>query len=901
MGSVLVTGDIVLDYHIYEGRRKHYGDGVSPGVRIVSQAGGAALIHDLLEELMKQESSPRWASHLAVETPKATLSSAAIDTAQHAYAFWRPFPENEPEDKQHWLVSEKMGFGAVQAAPPCESWTAAERLPDEPDIIVLSDGGMGFRGTADCWIDLDFGVAKWIVLKTASPFFTGELWEKLSRDDEIVKKLVIVVSARELRKSTARISSGLSWEETIENLLRDLQGNLQLLRRCRHLIVAFESEGGIWIDFAPASDNSHCKVHFVYDPPTIEGDHAQSPRAGDAFGFLSCLTAAVAWQLVWHRKLVELEQKSEDDNPDLAAALEGGLSAMRNLREEGHGPAAGKAEGFPAQRLANVIQLPRHRYSIATFSCDGPIDANGSANIDWSILRESRRLLSSKTRAGSQSDLARLVVMNGPIALANLPQLQIGKLLSVDRHEIETLRTISQLIRDYRDHDSGKRPLSLGVFGPPGSGKSFAVQELAEMLGKKGAWREFNLSQFKSPDDLIGAFHQIRDLVLKDLLPLAFFDEFDSQKFRWLQYLLAPMQDGKFQEGQLSHPLGKCILIFAGGTSWSFETLGPPVPTACGCDAHILPDTKDLDEFRLAKGPDFKSRLDGYLNVIGPNQRKVSPPAAGTKPEHLQRVAGYLFGDDRQDAYFRIRRALMIRSFLKCEIDHKLKIDEGLLHALLNTPTYNHGSRSLEKILQPLKSAMPDTIHRSSLAPRGQLDMHTQAGEFIKLLDMCPVESVPALLPPDDIEAIAPAIHETWNQLVLKEGTMTPGTEKAFTDLDEFDQRSNRAAAERMPKVLALIGLTLAEGVARPTEVQEIRQQIEYHLELLADAEHDHWMRWHYEQGWRHGKQKDKAMKLHNCLIRYRELKDEDKNKDRTQVRAYPDFAARAGKKIVFD
>jgi len=46
---------------------------------------------------------------------------------------------------------------------------------------------------------------------------------------------------------------------------------------------------------------------------------------------------------------------------------------------------------------------------------------------------------------------------------------------------------------------------------------------------------------------LNGAFHQVRDLALSGRTPVVFWDEFDSRELLWLQYLLAPMQDGRFQ------------------------------------------------------------------------------------------------------------------------------------------------------------------------------------------------------------------------------------------------------------------------------------------------------------------------------------------------------------------
>ena len=57
-----------------------------------------------------------------------------------------------------------------------------------------------------------------------------------------------------------------------------------------------------------------------------------------------------------------------------------------------------------------------------------------------------------------------------------------------------------------------------------------------------------------------------------------------------LRYFLAPMQDGKFQQGNHAHPIGKAIFVFTGGTSWTLDNLGK--------------NAKD-EERRTAKVPDF--------------------------------------------------------------------------------------------------------------------------------------------------------------------------------------------------------------------------------------------------------------------------------------------------------
>ncbi len=208
------------------------------------------------------------------------------------------------------------------------------------------------------------------------------------------------------------------------------------------------------------------------------------------------------------------------ESPDLALALERGLAATHDLRERGHGPATQIGGGFPAARLAQVMKEPGRRYSRAEFDGSLPDDARSSAKAGarltaypWSLLIDSQRC--RQIEPGEPAyQLGRLVLLNGPIALFDLPHLRVGALLAVNRDEIESLRTLDQLIRQYRDHDKGKVPLSIGVFGPPGAGKSFGVGEIAQSVYGEKAWLEFNLSQFNEAEDLIGAFHQVRDRVL---------------------------------------------------------------------------------------------------------------------------------------------------------------------------------------------------------------------------------------------------------------------------------------------------------------------------------------------------------------------------------------------------
>ena len=85
----------------------------------------------------------------------------------------------------------------------------------------------------------------------------------------------------------------------------------------------------------------------------------------------------------------------------------------------------------------------------------------------WSILNEKygrERLEIIET--------ARKIVIHGEKEILNsVPSCKYGALQTVDRMEIENYRAIVNLMKKYAQ-DKDTRPLSLAVFGFPGSGKS---------------------------------------------------------------------------------------------------------------------------------------------------------------------------------------------------------------------------------------------------------------------------------------------------------------------------------------------------------------------------------------------------------------------------------------------
>jgi hypothetical protein len=153
-----------------------------------------------------------------------------------------------------------------------------------------------------------------------------------------------------------------------------------------------------------------------------------------------------------------------------------------------------------------------------------------------------------------------------------------------------------------------------------------------------------------------------------------------------------------------------------------------------------------------------------------------------------------------------------------------------------------------------------------------------------------------------DIEVLAEAIHGTWRALSREEGwSMQPYLNKPYAELEETDKEDNRAAARRIPAVLALVGLGLRRGKEGAPVVaagDELKAQFEQNVERLAEAEHDGWMAQRRRNGWRWAATRDDARKLHPAMLPYAKLPEREKGKDRNTIRHYPDFAAGAGYRI---
>jgi hypothetical protein len=155
----------------------------------------------------------------------------------------------------------------------------------------------------------------------------------------------------------------------------------------------------------------------------------------------------------------------------------------------------------------------------------------------------------------------------------------------------------------------------------------------------------------------------------------------------------------------------------------------------------------------------------------------------------------------------------------------------------------------------------------------------------------------------ENVSVIAPAIHATW---IEKSQTKNPDYETEYSLLPVFIKASNVAAAARIPVVLGVAKLK----VVRKTE-SDVMTEAEYHsyiqsnenayLEKMAIEEHRLWMKFYEDNNWSYAEKRDDYNKKHNCLVDYHDerLTEEDKQKDRDQVKKYWKFLDAVGFGIV--
>jgi len=776
----------------------------------------------------------------------AVSAPATTSAASRAVVVWAPFApvqgeKVKPKDRI-WRMEKHLGVKRqLNAEPPSYG-------PDEtagPDILVIEDRALGFRDTPEIWpaalrggirptcdsgadMKSNVGATQSIILATGAPLFESELWEKLLKEHR--DRLTVIVPVDALRSSGAAIRAPLSWDMAIEQTATELLGDrfASSLALVRRVVVVFGTDGAasftrLPLAGAPGNELSE-RVQFercLYDPECLEGTWT-ARRPGVAHNTIEIVTAA----LVRH----ELNAACYP----LYIALGRALAAVRESHASGAGRVGNGRPDLSTKNLGGLLG-PKQGEPAASYFTAFPHAILDDAKLGPKPATQSD-LLEDFTGAGLDSVVSTGidVVLRGPeVALTPVPKASFGKYFTVDRSEIECLNSIRNLIVTYLNNPKDTRPLSFAVFGPPGSGKSFAVKELMrDVAGDSAANYNFNLSQMAGPSDLHQAFHRIRDAATQGQTPFVFWDEFDTAKLDWLKDFLCPMQDAEFHAGGAKYPFGKTIFVFAGGTATSLADFDKKSTS---------PEYKDFNE---KKGPDFVSRLRGHIDVKGPNSEE------GT--------SGHAFV---------IRRAIMLRKNLEKHAPHLLDpvskhmaVDASIVRAFLTVTEYLHGARSLESIVSMSNLAKASHFGAAELPSSDLLKLHVTDDFEAKLKE-------PAL-GLEEIDALADYSHEAYRAAIVRGPEPNPN-DVPFADLAEDMKESGRSGLRSTLVALAALGYRLVRCAPGTQSVSTL--PAEQH-EPLKRMEHDRWLRERLQKGWAFGKPSIRALRLNENVLPFDQL-----------------------------
>ena len=741
------------------------------------------------------------------------------------------------------------------------------------DVVVLDDAGNGFREVHNKknWPEsLTKGNEPFIIYKHRKPLFSGEaagnLFEYITSNH--ANRTLCILEADNLRDYGVNVSRGISWEKTVDDFLKLLQTsdvlNNVLTLSC--VMIRFGREGAIVM---LSGEKQPTALWLCYSSEYRE-EGIPKHYAGTMNGNGCAFTAGVVAYLTKHYE--DFEKKSDESISDtmfVEAAKEGIRCALEHHyygfdnhdTRLDYGFIDAKKQTTKKKIHTNEVELEKLKQQVYNLFISKEIRNLSLSGDSWSI---------AQICAGSGVEDAALdwvrTGMSG--SFGRIPVATFGLVNMVDRTEIESASSVEILLDNYLAQTGNHKPLTIAVFGQPGSGKSFGIKQIATALSDNIVTEGLllNLSEITDSDSLTSTFHRIREVALTGKVPLALFDEFDSPlngiELGWLKYFLAPMEDGEFRDGDQINALGKAILVFAGGTKHTYTD---------------FITTYGTDHYKMVKAPDFISRLKGYIDVCGPNPQMSNEETNVHFP---------YIGEVQEERSAILRRATVLRGLLKRHdlVDKNSGmacVDVPLLRTLLRIRKYKHGVRSMDTILKMSIVKNNAALGPSSLLPDHLLNMHVDAEDFNLTLLFVKMR-----------DTMARFVHLYYKM----DSKDRPLSKKQYDELDDEIKNDNKRIFDTIPKKLSAIRCKIV------TKSMVEDQQFNFNeeeLNLLARMEHERWCRDKEANGWRYGDSRDDNKKIHNLLTSWENLSTDIKDQNRKMINRIPDILSKGGLAII--
>lgn len=147
-------------------------------------------------------------------------------------------------------------------------------------------------------------------------------------------------------------------------------------------------------------------------------------------------------------------------------------------------------------------------------------------------------------------------------------------------------------------------------------------------------------------------------------------------------------------------------------------------------------------------------------------------------------------------------------------------------------------------------------------------------------------------------ELVARAIHDGYIEQQITCGA-TPESNPSMRPWNELPHRlkdSNLRQADDIWKKLHLIGCAIGLSVSNKDPLFEFTQG---EIELLSVKEHERWMDERMKKGWVYGRVRNDQERIHDCIVPWERLPEDQREKDRNAIRELPGILAKVHLKII--
>lgn len=674
--------------------------GYNPGDHIELMAGDVSIEYGRLEQLLT------WlAAYVSESDLTPRIHSLTYGEQKDVFQIFKKYRNvNIEKDDHGWfMVNQYLPAGGRSSA--AEDFVVddsnREMFSNNSGMVVVDDSGRPPELTQD---DLDRNPGLWAIAMGISVAH----WEKWAI--RLKERFVLFCRLSDLETTRMEMDCSVNWETIVAMCLRALRTDevglwdTQTEKFCCHIIVEMYPHGLLYIgpdavffrhrkgclpEKSSPRQRGSVPCYDTLLPAMLAMDALRFGEFDFGRHYFYDFSKRVLnnWDLLYTHGYY-FKETLEFPNLDFAKSFPGGYAC--SFIDSGPDPSF-----FELPPLSTDFEAVIDLVASQTWS-----EKKKHALRSFFSFRKSSSALESTSGAGSHGYMNEIVSVlhdlkeevNRKNGFGNLPIFQVGHLRTIDPAEIDPVITLQNVMGSYVSKESVLRPLCLGVFGPPGSGKSFAVKEVARVIseshdGSPFNFFEFNLTQFASPDEINSAIEPVRASVAMGKVPIVFWDEFDCRynghEFGYLRYFLPSMQDGVTYVNGIPHFIGRAIFVFAGGVkaSWAGmeKLLDPSKP-------------ESLAMMKTLKIPDFMSRLRVVLDIDGIEV-----------PDILMRDSA------TADDIAELRRILLKRAFI---IAHQMdthwkkaaRKTSGLLLRLLLS-RYKFGARSIEAVIEASRAS----------------------------------------------------------------------------------------------------------------------------------------------------------------------------------------------------